>query len=51
LQAIMILILLVAASVMSYQCGMQTHHSLPSSNAWGLVVIGLALLVMGMEED
>jgi hypothetical protein len=51
MQAIKLAALLAATSVMSYQCGMQTHHSLPSSSAWGLVIIGLALLVMGMEED
>ena len=42
---------LLVISVFSYQCGLRTSLTLPPDSVWGLIIIGLALLVMGMEES
>lgn len=50
MQITKIALLLVIIATLSYRCSEEAHH-LSSTSTWGLIIIGLALLVMGAEED
>jgi hypothetical protein len=46
-----IITLLLVISALSYQCGLRSNVASFSDGAWGLIIIGLALLVMGIEDS
>jgi hypothetical protein len=50
MQIAKIVLLLSTVAALGYRCGEGAPH-LSSTGTWGLIIIGLALLVMGAEED
>jgi hypothetical protein len=42
---------ILTASLMSFHCGQSFGAESPSDGAWGLIIIGLALMVWGMQES
>jgi hypothetical protein len=42
---------ILTVSLMNFHCGQRFGAESPSDGAWGLIIIGLALMVWGMQES